>query len=432
MGTSSRHRLTLTASRIAIVAAAMALGGCSGLGFITGSNEGEAPQLVMPNPQDSASSAAYWGAIYDTDRNNFEAAVKFARNLRQVGGAAQAVTLLKEVVMRAPDNAAVLAEYGKALIEVGRPADALPFFGRATQTGEREWSILSAYAVALDQTGSHTQAQAQYEAALDLSPDNPIVMGNLAMSHVLEGNLARGEEILRKLVARPDATPQMRQNLAMIASLRGNRSEAENLSRQDLSPADTQNNLAVMQQLSIANTPTTPTQAGTTAPGTPAAPVASPSMTAPEPAPVTIEPAAPAPAAEPVPDKAASLIAPPDSLLARPAEESVVPLAKPRDMSALPMPASMRGEQGPATAPITEVTPAAAPAPRRAIATMRPIADDPIVSPAAPTVAAANEVMAPTATSAAPQAQPTPLRRSLAADTLPASAEGIEVAASAY
>jgi hypothetical protein len=40
--------------------------------------------------------------------------------------------------------------------------------------------------------------------------------------------------------------------------------------------------------------------------------------------------------------------------------------------------------------------------------------------------------MAPTATTAASQAQPNPLRRSLAADTLPASAEGIEVAASAY
>ena len=179
MGTHMRRSLTLTASRIAIVAAAMTLSGCGGIGFLTGSDDSQAPQLVMPNPQDAASSAAYWGALYDADRNNVDAAVQFARHLRQVGGATQAVTLLKEVVMRAPDNPNVLSEYGKALTEAGRPADAVPFFSRALQSDRRDWTVLSAYAVALDQTGNHKQAQANYDSALKLSPRNPIVLANL-------------------------------------------------------------------------------------------------------------------------------------------------------------------------------------------------------------------------------------------------------------
>lgn len=449
MGTNIRRRLTLTASRIAIVAAAMALSGCSGLGFLAGSDETEAPQLVMPNPQDAAGSAAYWGALYDADRNNIDAAVQFARHLRQVGGAAQAVTLLKEVVMRAPDNASVLSEYGKALTEVGRPADAVPFFSRALQSERRDWTVLSAYAVALDQTGNHKQAQANYDSALKISPRNPIVLANLAMSFVLEGNLGQGEEILRELVSRPDATPQARQNLAMIASLRGNRAEAENLLRQDLSPADARNNMAVMQQLGSATTPAPKPQAGSepvvkvTPPAEKAKPAVAAStsgaVTAPTPVipsglPAATKPATVTTEAEQA-DKSAALTSPPASLLERPAD-SVIPLAKPKDTSSLPLPARMRTDTvaqqavsitpAPSTAPVT---------PRRPVATMQPIRDDATASSsAAPTpvqAAPAPAQPAPKVTMTAPAPAPLALRRSLAPDTLSGN-EGIEVAASTY
>lgn len=435
MGTNIRRRLTVTASRIAIVAAAITLSGCSGIGFLTGSDETEGPQLVMPNPQDAASSAAYWGALYDADRNNTDAAVQFARNLRQVGGATQAVTLLKEVVMRAPDNTAVLSEYGKALTEAGRPADALPFFSRALQGDRRDWTVLSAYGVALDQTGNHKQAQAAYTNALKLSPDNQIVQSNLAMSFVLEGNLARGEEILRELVSRPDATPQSRQNLAMVTSLRGNRAEAENLLRQDLTPAEAQNNMAIMQQLSSTNAPAPkpePTAIEATKPAVDQAPDKAPPL----PAPSLTPPANPAstslaPPQEPEDDteETAALTVPPASLRERPSD-SVVPLAKPQDTSSLPLPTRMRTQDtGPATA-VAAASSTAEPPARRPIATMQPIRDDvaetpPVTSLQAPSTAA------PKVTQATPAPAPAALRRSLDADTLAGPAT-VEVAASSY
>ena len=438
MGINIRRRLTLTASRIAIVAAAMALSGCSGLGFLAGSDETEAPQLVMPNPQDAASKAAYWGALYDADRNNFDAAVQFARHLRQVGGATQAVTLLKEVVMRAPDNTAVLSEYGKALTEAGRPADAIPFFSRALQADRGDWTVLSAYAVALDQTGSHKLAQANYDSALKISPRNPIVLANLAMSFVLEGNLGRGEEILRELVSRPDATPQARQNLAMIASLKGNRAEAENLLRQDLSPADAQNNMAIMQQLSSTNAPAQQPQpriepvvkAPPAAEGAkPVAPAATsgaaiaptPMIPAAKPAPVTQQPEET--------EKSAALTVPPAALLERPTD-SVVPLAKPRDTASLPLPARLRNEAQAQQASVSAATPAPQVPARRPIATMQPVRDDDAETPA---VSTTTLPPAPKASAPAPTPAPAPLalRRSLAPDAMP-GADGVEIAASAY
>jgi|GEM_PF-1318394 len=441
MGINIRRRLTRTASRIAIVAAAMALSGCSGLGFLAGSSDTEAPQLVMPNPQDAASRAAYWGALYDADRNNIDAAVQFARHLRQVGGATQAVTLLKEVVMRAPDNTAVLSEYGKALTEAGRPADAIPFFSRALQADRRDWTVLSAYAVALDQTGSHKLAQANYDSALKISPRNPIVLANLAMSFVLEGNLGRGEEILRELVSRPDATPQARQNLAMIASLKGNRAEADNLLRQDLTPADVQNNMAIMQHLSSTNAPVQKPLPGIepVSKGAPAAagakpavsPTASGSGAASAPTPVI-------PAAKPAPviketaetEKSASLTTPPATLLQRPAD-SVVPLAKPRDTASLPLPARMRNEaQTQQVLTSADATPAPQAPARRPVATMQPIRDD---EAQATSAISTPQPAAPAASTTLPASTTAPLalRRSLAPDTVSGN-EGVEVAASAY
>ena len=267
----SRKNLILTASRIAIVAATGILSGCSGSNLFSGSGDSVTRNLILPEQQDVIGGAAYWGARFEANREDIPAAISFAKSLRKMGGAQQAVTLLKEVVVKAPDNPSVLSEYGKALTAVGRSADALPFFTRSIQIDNRDWSTISAYGVALDQTGSHTSAQQNYQTALELSPNNPSVQSNLAMSYVLSGQISQGEVILRKLVARPDATAQMRQNLAMVASIKGNKAEAEQLARQDLTPAEAQNNMAVLRQLSAGATKPV---AATPAPG--AAPTLAP------------------------------------------------------------------------------------------------------------------------------------------------------------
>jgi tetratricopeptide (TPR) repeat protein len=112
---------------------------------------------------------------------------------------------------------------------------------------------LSAYGVALDQTGSHATAREMYQAALTISPNNAVVESNLAMSMMLDGRLDQAEVTFRRLVARPDATAQMRQNLAMVETLRGNVVEAEQLAREDLAPSEATNNITVMRQFDARN-----------------------------------------------------------------------------------------------------------------------------------------------------------------------------------
>lgn len=262
MGFNVSRELLRSASRIAIAAAtASLLTGCSSAGIFGGSRDDRASAMAafeksQPESEDFVGGAAYWGAKYEANRQDTTAALNFARNLRMMGGARQAVAVLKEIVMKSPDNPKVMAEYGKALTAAGRFQDAIPFLARASQMDSTDWSTLSTYGVALDQSGNHTAAQENYKVALKISPDNPTIESNLAMSHVLAGRVGEGETILRRLVSRPDATAQMRQNLAMIESLKGNAAEAEQLARQDLPAAEASNNIAVLKQMDVHNAPT--------------------------------------------------------------------------------------------------------------------------------------------------------------------------------
>ncbi|MEQ1866398.1 MAG: tetratricopeptide repeat protein [Micropepsaceae bacterium] len=258
MNFSLSRELLRSASKLAIVAAtAGILAGCSSNDSFSSAGDGSSSTstfaTIEPDGQDFVGGAAYWGAKYEADRENIAAGMGFARNLRMMGGARQAISVLKEIVMKAPDDPRVLSEYGKALTAAGRVQDALPFLARSTQINGDDWTTFSAYGVALDQTGNHTSARTNYQVALGISPGNPTIESNMAMSHVLEGEIDKAELILRRLVSRPDATPQMRQNLAMISAIKGNSAEAEQLAREDLVPSDATNNLTLLQQFDARN-----------------------------------------------------------------------------------------------------------------------------------------------------------------------------------
>ena len=265
------HRLKLrsTVSSFSFaVAAALVVSGCSNSGEFPrlaamqrvqpaqpqpSATQTPSPALQMVRPADSdhEAGAAYWGAQYQTNRDDIEAGINFARNLRLIGGAEQAVVVMKDMVMRFPNNMMILAEYGKALTAANRPGDALAFLTQAIQLSPNDWTLWSARGVANDQSGDHKSARTDYEQALELNPGNSTVMTNLALSHLLAGNPSAAEPVLREVAARPDATPAMRQNLAMVLTLQGRTAEAESIGRRDLGPVDAKDNVQLFSQFDM-------------------------------------------------------------------------------------------------------------------------------------------------------------------------------------
>ncbi len=86
-------------------------------------------------------------------------------------------------------------------------------------------------------------ARAAWNQALGMSPDNPEVLNNAAMAQMTDGDAAGAESLLRRAVAQPAATLQMRLNLAMVLGLQGKIGEAEQIIRRDLPPEVAERNL---------------------------------------------------------------------------------------------------------------------------------------------------------------------------------------------
>jgi Flp pilus assembly protein TadD len=98
--------------------------------------------------------------------------------------------------------------------------------------------------VAYEQVGRSQEALAAWEQALRLSPENPAVLANVAMSKAAAGDLPAAEALLRRAVARKDSTVKVRQNLVLVLGLQGKLQEAERLAREDLPPEVASANLA--------------------------------------------------------------------------------------------------------------------------------------------------------------------------------------------
>ncbi len=213
---------------------------------------GDVAPVAAPASDEPLAVAAHWARVVETDPGNADAHVEMSRALRGMGKAAQAITFMREALVRFPDNPDILGEYGKALAENGRTGDALPFLSRAAQMKPTDWRMLSAEAVVRDQTGDHEGARARFEAALKLSPNNPAILNNLGVSYLLSGDSVNAEKYLRMAATAPGATAKIRQNLALATGIRGDFAEAQVLATADLPPDVAARNLSYIRQLADA------------------------------------------------------------------------------------------------------------------------------------------------------------------------------------
>ena len=85
--------------------------------------------------------------------------------------------------------------------------------------------------------------RAAWNQALALSPDNPDVLTNMAISAMTRGDTASAEPLLRRAAAQPGASLKVRLNLAMALGLNGKMDEAEQMMRRDLPPDAADRNL---------------------------------------------------------------------------------------------------------------------------------------------------------------------------------------------
>jgi Flp pilus assembly protein TadD len=186
---------------------------------------------------------------YRANPKDADAALQYGKALRATGQKSQAVAVLEQATIAHPSNKALLAGYGRALADNGNFQQAFDVLGRAHSPDNPDWRILSAQGATLDQLGRFEEARQYYSSALKITPDEPAVLSNLALSYVLSKDLAKAEETLRRAHGRAGNDPRVRANLALVVGLRGNTAEAEKIAKADLPPEEAAANVAQLKLL---------------------------------------------------------------------------------------------------------------------------------------------------------------------------------------
>jgi Flp pilus assembly protein TadD len=214
-----------------------------------------APRKATPEQRAQAdrlaplARAAFWAHEVDVDPADAVAGVRLAAALRALGQYAQAAQSAQRVLTVQPDNLDALLELARAYVGQGQGFYAIEPAKHAQTLAARDWRPLSLLGVAYAQVRRDADAQVAWTQALVLSPDNPAVLSNMAMARAAQGDAAGAEALLRRAVAQPAATLQVRENLTLVLGLQGKLAEAETLLRQDLPPEQAEANLAYLQAI---------------------------------------------------------------------------------------------------------------------------------------------------------------------------------------
>jgi len=199
--------------------------------------------------EDMLTQMTFWAQEYTNYPDDLEAVQKFSEALRKGGRADRASQVAAEGLQRHAGDTTLLMTYGLSLIASGNPQDALQPLALVAHGDPHDWRSRSALGVALDQLQRYDEARQAYQEALAIKPDDPGVLTNLGVSHLLAGEPQAAEPILRQAVALPGAPPEARQNLAIAVALQGRFDEAERLERIDLPPQVVADNMAYLRGL---------------------------------------------------------------------------------------------------------------------------------------------------------------------------------------
>lgn len=186
---------------------------------------------------------------YQANPRDKQVAIAYAAALRAAGQAGQAIAVLETTMSYAGDQPDVQLAYAKALAAAGRFDQALNVVDEAIKPDQPDWNGLSVKGAILDQMGEHDQARALYSQALVIAPNQAGLEANLGLSYAMTNQLSDAEAHLRKAVAMPTATSQIRQNLALVLGLEGQFDAARAIYERELPPQQVEANMAYIRAL---------------------------------------------------------------------------------------------------------------------------------------------------------------------------------------
>jgi Flp pilus assembly protein TadD len=233
--------------------ALLAVAGCAGMNTASPENEARATQF-----SEQAGKAKQAGKIReaamlyeqaaDLQPGNAALRLEEGNALLAVGDAKAARTAFEKILKQDPQNADALAGVARADMQLGRYGDAKQNFEQSLAVAPNPGTY-AGYGSVFDIEGDHVKAQATYRQGLALSPDYLGLRNNIALSLAMQEDYGRAIDILKSVIAKPEATPNHRANLAMVYALAGQEKAARRTLTQDLRPDQIDRNILIYNKM---------------------------------------------------------------------------------------------------------------------------------------------------------------------------------------
>lgn len=152
--------------------------------------------------------------------NEIEAVLGLARNLRWAGRVGEAANVLTQAQPQFGADQRFLAELGKVRLIQGQSEQGVALLHQATENGTDDWRLYSALGIGNDYLERYDDAQAAYQKALDMCPDDSAVMNNLGVSQALSGRLNAAIFTLEDALEYGRHTKKIRRNLRLFEDAR--------------------------------------------------------------------------------------------------------------------------------------------------------------------------------------------------------------------
>lgn len=148
-------------------------------------------------------------------------ALQQARQFKAAKKLKEALAVLETIPNEGGTDHPLLIEQGMLALELGQSAKAQQLLNRTQPDISKDWKVHSALGVAAASQGQQQEAQRYFGKALKLSPDNPTVMNNLALSFILDQKPTEAENLLKRAQGSKSHGARVTQNLALAQTLNG-------------------------------------------------------------------------------------------------------------------------------------------------------------------------------------------------------------------
>jgi Flp pilus assembly protein TadD len=175
------------------------------------------------------------------EANGFSSAgdgLTLGQSLRDRGANTEAFAVFAAAHRRYPRDSRLLSAYGRQALRMGEEALAARLLRQAIEADPNDWRALSAHAVLEGRQGRNANARIAFVQAQSLSADDPVVLNNLGISYLLDGNAERAAALFRQallsLKLNRMKAARIRRNLAVALAVSGDFATAERLAARSL------------------------------------------------------------------------------------------------------------------------------------------------------------------------------------------------------